>query len=242
MKNCLFFLTIFLISPQLFGQAYERNTICKNDTIKVDYVSLKRGVRIQYKAFECEKVSKLGIRVDIGFDHYKYNSKTRNWLGNHNGPLFGLTIAYENFNIGAKFKPATVNPKQDLDFNGETLTNEANLNPIKIDYDFSYSINFKHNFSIEPYVALTANSFTVINEDELGKNYIIDKVHGLTIGTSINKYFHLIDYQFISVFAKYGYGLTNFEKVNSSLGFGYSDFTIGVAYKGFIKQRFLKLI
>jgi hypothetical protein len=242
MKNGLLFLTFFIYSARLFGQVYERNTICNNDTINVDHISLKMGKRILYKAFECEKVSKLGIRFDIGFNHYKYNPKTRKWLGNHNGPLFGLTIAYGDFNLGAKFKPATIKPKQDLDFNNETLTNEAKLNPIKIDYDFSYSINFKHDFSIEPYVALTTNSFIVINEDELGKNYNINKVNGLTIGTAINKYFHLKDYQFFSVFVKYGYGLTNFKKVNSNLGIGYSDFTIGIAYKGFLKRRFLKQI
>ena len=230
------------VSTQLCGQVYERNAICGNDTVNVDHISLKTGERIQYNAYECQKVSKLGIRVDIGFNHYKYNSKTRNWLGNHNGPLFGLTIAYRNFNIGAKFKPATVNPKIDLNFDGETLTNEAKLNAIKIDYDFSYSIDFKHNFSIEPFIAFTLNSFIVINEAELGKNYKINKAHGLTIGTSINKYFHIKDYQFFSVFAKYGYGLTNFDKVNSSLGIGYSDFTIGIAYKGFFQQRFLKRI
>jgi len=242
MKNYLFFLTIFFYSTPLWGQVYERNRICKNDTIDVDYIDFRTEKRIQYKAFECEKVSKLGIRIDIGFNHYKYNPKTRNWLGNHNGPLLGLTVAYGDFNMGIKFKPATVNPKQDLDFNGEILANEAELNPIKIDYDVSYSINFKHNLSIEPYAALTANSFIVINEDKLGKNYKINKVHGLTIGTTINKYFHLKDYLFFSVFAKYGYGLTNFKKVNSSLGIGYSDFVIGIAYKGFVKRIFLKRI
>lgn len=154
----------------------------------------------------------------------------------------GLSIAYGNFNVGAKFKPATVNPKQDLDFNGETLTSQAKLNPIKIDYDFSYTVNFKYNFSFEPYVALTANSFIVINEQEIGKNYKINKINGLTLGATINKYFSIKDYQFFAVYAKYGYGLTDFRKVNPSLGVGYSDFTIGIAYKGFIKQYFYKRI
>lgn len=235
-------LIFVLLSTHAFGQNYERNSICGNDTIEVDYISIKTGARVQYKAFECTKVSKLGIRIDIAFNHYRYNAKTENWLGNHNGPLLGLTIAYGNFNFGVKFKPATVRPKQNLDFNGEQLTNNAKLNPNKIDYDFSYSVDFKHNISLEPYIAFTANSFPVVNEEELGKTYHINKTKGFTAGVALNKYFRLKDFQFFSVFAKYGYGLTDFKKVNSSLGFGYSDIAIGIAYKGFFKQLFLKRI
>lgn len=240
MKKYLFIFALLIYSNQIFGQVYERNRICGSDTIKVDFISLKTGNRTQYNAFECEEVSKFGIRVDFGFNHYKYNENTRNWLGNHNGPLWGLTLAYGNFNFGAKFKPATVTPQQNLEFNGQQLTSKANLNPIKIEYDFSYSFNFKHNISIEPYIALTRSSFLVINEQVLGEDYTIKKVQGLTVGTSINKYFHLKDYQFFAVFAKYGYGFTNFKLVNSNLGYGYSDLSIGIAYKGFFKQRFLK--
>src|SRR5690606_8055042 len=77
MKITITFLALF-VSTQLCGQVYERNAICGNDTVNVDHISLKTGERIQYNAYECQKVSKLGIRVDIGFNHYKYNSKTRN--------------------------------------------------------------------------------------------------------------------------------------------------------------------
>src|SRR5687768_16745355 len=135
MKYTFLLTTLIIFSTKIFGQNYERNSICGTDTINVDYRSIKTGDRIQYKAFECTKVSKLGIRIDLGFNHYIYNSKTRNWLGNHNGALFGLTIAYRDFNFGAKFKPATVKPKLELGFNGEMLTEDAKLNPIKIDYD-----------------------------------------------------------------------------------------------------------
>lgn len=229
-------------AARLFGQIYDRTPICAQDTVYVDYESIKSGRRIQYKAFECGKVSRVGIRLDMGFNYYKYNPKTRNWLGNHGGLLLGFAIAYGDFNIGAKIKLASVNPKQDLEFNGDVLTNKATLNPVKADYEFSYSLNFKHNFSIEPYFALTTNSFIVINEEELGKNYQIDKVCGLTLGTMLNKYFPLKNFQFFSIFARYGYGMTNFRSVNPSLGVGYSDFSIGIAYKGFIKHKILKRI
>jgi hypothetical protein len=242
MKDRLLLAIPVLFSTQVFAQNYERNSICGHDTIEVSYTSRKTGASVQYKAFECTKVSKLGIRVELGFNHYRYNTKTENWLGNHNGPLLGLTIAYGDFNVGVKFKPATIRPKQNLDFNGEQLTSDAKLNPNKIDYDLSYSLNFRHNISLEPYIALTANSFVVINEKELGKSYHINKTKGLTAGVTLNKYLHLRDFQFLSVFARYGYGLTNFKTVNPNLGAGYSDIAIGIAYKGFIKQKLLRRI
>ena len=242
MKKYLPILALAFFPTAVSAQNYERNSVCGTDTINVDHRDLKQGGRIRYKAFECTKPSMLGIRVDIGFNHYLYNSRTRNWLGNHNGALLGLSIAYGDFSLGAKFKPATVNPRETLEFNGEFLTREAKLNPIKIDYEIGYSFNLKHNFSIEPYIALTSNSFIVINEEELGKTYEIDDTRGLTIGTTLNKYFRLKDFRFLALFARYGYGLSNFRKTNNNLDAGYSDIAVGIAYKGFSKQRYLKRI
>ena len=239
MKHYIVFAILLIYSPVIFAQTYNRNSICGTDTVDVDYRDRMIG-RVQYKAFECTRVSKVGVRVELGFNRYSYNAKTKNWLGNHNGGMLGLGIAYMDFTVGARFKPATVNPKRELYFSGELLTTAADVNPVKVEYDVSYSINLKHNLSIEPYVALTRNSFFVINEDELGKKYDINKTNGFTIGAAVNKYIHIKDFQFSSVFARYGYGLSDFRRINSDLGVGYSDLVIGIAYKGFGKQRFHK--
>ena len=82
----------------------------------------------------------------------------------------------------------------------------------------------------------------VINEAELEKKYDIDKTTGLTIGTTLSKYFRLKYFRFFSVFARYGYGLSDFKKTHSSLGAGYSDLSLGIAYKGFMRQWFYKRI
>lgn len=238
MKQFLLIAAFIAISARAGAQNYEREAVCSSDTVMVPG-NPKLSGRL-YKAFECTKVSKLGLRVELGFNHYGYNPQTRNWLGNHNGPLLGLAIAYGDFNLGIKFKPATVSPRQELAFDGVALTKDAKLNPNKIDYDLSYSINFKHNISLEPYIALTSNSFVVINEAELDRQYHIDKTRGLTLGTSLNKYFRLKNFQFFSVFARYGYGLSDFKKTHSNLGRGYGDIAVGVAYKGFIKQTYWK--
>lgn len=237
-KHCIIFIFLFL-TINGHGQQYNRDRICGTDTISVDYVHRMTGKRIQYKAFECTQVSKLGIRFDVGFNTYSYNARTKLWLGNHNGAIFGLVFAYKNFNLGFHFKPATVSPGSELIFNGDTLRKNAQLNPIKIECDLSYSIDFKYNFSMEPYIGFTRNSFHVINEEDINKTYTIPNSFGMTAGVTINKYFKLKELKFISLFVRYGYGLTDFKKTNDQLGTGYSDLAIGLSYKAFYKRKFL---
>lgn len=203
---------------------------------------MKTGERISYKAFECIQVAKAGIRVELGYTSFSYNHRTKNWLGNPGGLLVGLTFVHSRFNIGTKFKFATTTPKSQLAFNGDTLTYEAKLNPPKIDFYAGYSFDFKHNLSIEPYVGVARNLFYVINENELNKSFDIPKVHGLITGVTLNKYFKLKEFQFLSLFITYGYGFSNFKKVHSSLGVGYSEWTLGLSYKAFAKKSFYEKI
>ena len=240
MKNSLFLIVFSLFSITSFTQNYERDTICGTDTIYVDHTSMKTGVSNQFKAFRCTKISKVGFRLDLGFNHYRYNNKTKNWLGNHNGPLVGLTLAWGNLNLGGKFKIATINTHTDLDFNGDQLSINTKLNPVKVDIDLGYSINLKHSISIEPFIAVTLHDFIVLDVEDLGNNYDINKLWAPMVGTTINKYFPLDDYRFVSIFIRYGYGLADFKKVNKDLGFGYSDLSLGIGLKGFRKRTFLK--
>ena len=84
------------------------------------------------------------------------------------------------------------------------------------------------------------HDFIIIDEEELGKQYHISKLWAPTFGTTINKYFPVDDHQFVSIFIRYGYGLADFKKVNRNLGFGYSDLSVGISLKGFVKRTFLK--
>jgi opacity protein-like surface antigen len=228
----------FFLANICNGQLYNKDKVCGTDTIYIDYRDLKTGEQINYKAFECTQVAKTGIRVDLGYISYSYNPRTKNWLGNHSGVLVGLTLVHRKFSIGAKFKLATTTPKSQLAFNGDTLTYEAKLNPPKIDFYAGYSFDLKYNFSIEPYVGVTRNLFYVINEKDLNKSFDIPKVHGLITGVTLNKYFKLKEFQFLSIFITYGYGFSNFKKVHSSLGVGYSEWTLGLSYKAFAKKSF----
>jgi hypothetical protein len=242
MKNLIIILTILSLSKSVEAQNYDRDKKCETDTINVDFVDRKFGTHIKYKAFKCTQVSKIGIRFDLAFNRYKYNSTTEKWLGNHNGGTLGIGIIYSNLTFSSEFKPATVIPKKELEFDGQLLTNEAKLNPIKIEYKLAYSINTKHNLALEPYLAYTRNSFIVINEEELNKQFEFSKIHSPTLGIAINKYFTIKDFQFLSAFFKFGYSMTNYQKLNYSLGKGYSDISFGISYKGFIKREFLEKI
>lgn len=178
------------------------------------------------------------MRFDFGYSSFSYNQKTKSWLGSHGGALLGLTLVHQKLNLGVKFKVATVTPGSQLVFNGDTLTNKADLNPIKVDFYAGYSLDLKHNLSIQPYIGLTKNLFHVINEEELGKSFSIRNIYGLNTGMTINKYFKLKEFQFLSLFLTYGYGFTNFKKVDNSLGTGYSEWNLGLSYKVFAKKRF----
>ncbi len=242
MKKHLLSCFLLMLLFQSYGQQYNRNKLCGTDTVAVDYVHRMTGQRIQYKAFSCTQASALGIRFDVGFNTYAYNARTRSWLGNHNGALFGLALVYKNFNLGFSFKPATVNPQTALMFNGDTLGNNADLNPIKIQCDLGYSIDFLYNFSVEPFIGFTRHSFHVINEKDLNKNYIIRKAFGVTTGVTLHKYFRLKELKFMSLFVKYGYGFADFKRTHPQLGAGYSDLSFGISYKAFYKRKFLQRI
>lgn len=242
MRLLVIVVMIFLFNKNLSAQNYDRDKKCGTDTINIDYVGRKFGNQIKYQAFKCHQVSKLGVRVDLAYNHYNYNSNTKNWIGNHGGATFGIGLLYGDFTMSAEFKPSTVMPKSELTFNGQLLTTQAKLNPIKIEYKVAYSINTICNFTIEPYVAYTRNSFYVINQEQLNRQYQFDKIHSPTFGISINKYFRIKEFQFVSIFFKYGYSMTNYQKLNNSLGKGYNDISVGISYKGFIERVFLERI
>lgn len=216
-----------------FGQNLNWEKKCENDTIIISRRIVHLARTNSYKAIYCNKTSDFGLRFDIGASYYMYNKPTSNWLGNHYSLSVGFIFALRHFNFGFRFKPWTINPNTNLIFNNDTLTTTAKLNPIKLDYFVGYSIDFQKNISLEPYIGLSRNIFKVINEHELKKNFSIPETNGIITGISINKYFNIKEKKFISIFLNYGYSFVDFRKVNSELSRGYSEFTFGVAFKGF---------
>lgn len=242
MKKNAYFLASFFSMATCFAQPKYPDTHCSTDTIYAHTYDKNTGVRISYKAFKCTQFSKFGIRVDVGFNASNYNRNTREWLGHPVGASVGLGLSYKRFNFGLRFKPATARPQTVLTFNGVELPMNAKLYPVKLEYEFSYSLPLPHQLAIEPYIAFTKNGFQVINENELGNKYAIPAVGGFTSGVALNKYFALNHFRSLAVFVKYGYGFTDFKKANNQLGRGYSDFSAGIAFKVPFRRHFLNRI
>jgi hypothetical protein len=239
----LFFL---LFINDLQGQIIDKGTRC--DTFFQQDYFLYENIKNPIDSLEdrliqvCHSKRNLGFRVDFGVAGYKYNDKTAAWLGNHLGWLFGFYVVHNKLNFGFKFKPWTVSPSKDLVFGNDTLKSNADLNPVKLDLTLGYSLDFKYNFSLEPYAGLNRTVFIVINEKDLGKTYDLKTSYGLTVGITLNKYFSFKDYQYVSIFSNLGYSFTDFKRTHEQLGVGYLEWSLGIGLKFNTKKKTIKKI
>jgi hypothetical protein len=242
MKQPAIFFALLFPCYAVQAQQYKRNKVCGTDTITVNGYDLKMGRPFQYRGFECTKASALGIRVEFGYNQCNYNGNTKQWLGVYEGGILGLHLALLKWNAGVRFKLGTATPRTQVLAGGDTIDGRASFNPIKVDYTLGYSIDLKHNFSIEPCMGITKNTFHVVNAKELGKTYRLPTIYSLYTGLTLNKYFKLKDFQFLSLYLSYGQGFTNFKKLNTGLGKGYSEWAVGIAYKVFANLKFQEKI
>jgi hypothetical protein len=180
--------------------------------------------------------------MDFAVSSYYYGDKTTSWIGQHGGPNFNFILVVDKLNFGFRFKPWTIDPKKEMDFSGLTLPTSAKLNNIRLDYYAGYSLDFEKLISLEPYIGYNRTSFLVINEDKLNQEFSFNKTGGLIIGTTLNKYFKLKDYGYISIFGTVGYGFVDYKKVHSDLDNGYFEWNLGVAAKSFKIKRFNKRV
>ena len=246
MKKLIILLFLFTIPFRIYAQKWINEVICSTDTLVVEPQTEARSLQKNqkeiefqpYRIVECRTRSNFGLRLDVAVSNYYYGEKTTSWLGQHAGPNINLSLTVDKFNIGIRFKPWTVEPQKELEFNGVILPTTARLNPIKIDYYLGYSIDFDRLISIEPYLGYNHSSFVVINEDVLNQNFSFENTGGLILGTTVNKYFRLKDYEYLSIFGSIGYGFVNFEKVQPSLDNGYLEWNLGIAFKGFFTRNF----
>jgi hypothetical protein len=237
-------LFLLLISKSTFCQSWDNEIICSPNPIVIERPGMKfdRDSTTKFLAFICKKRSKVAFRMEVGISRYYYNKSTANWLGNHGGPNFNFFLEYDKINVGMKFKPWTVNPRETLNFNGSSLSEIAKLNPIKIDFTVGYSLNSEPNISFEPFLGYTRSSFQVINEDVLQQQYSIPKTGGFLVGLTINKYIKLKNYENVSIFGNAEYCFVDFSKVHPTLTQGYFEWTLGLAFKNFFPKYFYKTV
>jgi hypothetical protein len=237
---------LLIIPINIYAQRWTNEVICSSDTLVVEPQATMRNVPTNqdemqmqpYRIVECRTRSNFGLRLDVAISNYYYGEKTTSWIGQHAGPNFNFILTIDKFNIGFRFKPWTVEPRKELEFNGVILPATALLNPIKIDYYVGYSFDFDQLISLEPYLGYNRSSFVVINEDVLNQNFSFEKTGGLILGTTVNKYFRFRDYEYLSLFGSIGYGFVNFERVQASLDNGYFEWNLGIAFKGYFTRDF----
>ncbi len=248
MKRIILLLITVLIGEITHCQIRDNRLICDPYPTVINKVSPKivnnKVIDSTYtiRILKCVKSSPLGLKFEAGYSRYFYNRKTAEWLGQHGGPTFGLALIIENTNVGVKFKPWTLYPQKSLDINGYVLPITTKLNPIKIDYFLSYNFNLKGNLTFEPAFGYTRSSFVILNEDDTGPSFSIPKIGGLLVGISASKHFTLKYNEFLSIFSNVEYAFVDYSKVSSDLGYGYFDFTLGIAFKGYFKKLVLKRI
>ncbi len=247
MGRTLFILFIVILLNKIsFAQKWIPETICSTDTLLVEsFQSMKYNAAKPdsltpepYKIVRCKTRSTIGFRFDLAFSNYYYGEKTTSWMGQHGGPNFNFIFTVDRWNIGFRFKPWTFNPKKEMDFNGHTLPTTARVNTIKLDYYVGYSFDFEKLISLEPYLGYNLSSLVVINEENLNQHYRLYETGGFIAGATLNKYFKIKEYEYISVFASAGYAFVNFEKVHPDFDKGYFEWNFGVAYKGFLTRIF----
>ena len=250
MKRYLFVFIIVFFYTNFFAQKWNREIICSTDTLMVEpHVSIKYNpnsldslAKAPYRIVRCMTRSNVGFRFEFGVSKYYCGEEMKSWIGQHAGPNFNFILSIDKLNVGLRFKPWTVDPKKEMEFNGHALPLTARINPIKIDYYVGYSLDFNRLISLEPYVGYNRSSFNVINEDELNQKFHFNKTGGLILGATLNKYFKVKDYEYIALFGSAGYGFVNYAKVHPDLDNGYFEWNLGIAYKGFLTKIFNKRV
>lgn len=203
---------MILINPFSFGQKWNPEIICSTDTVNFEqYVSMKynpenmdRVKHEPYRIVQCQTRSKVGFRMGIAVSNYYYSDKTTSWIGQDGGPDINFILVIDKLNFGFRFKPWTIDPKKEIDFNGLTLPTMAKLNNVRLDYYVGYSLDFENLISVEPYIGYNRTSFHAINEDELNQKFSFNKNGGFIFGTTLNKYFKIKEHEYISILGTVG--------------------------------------
>jgi hypothetical protein len=171
------------------------------------------------------------FQFDFGAAYFLYDIKTIEWIGNHRGFVFGFELERERIFLMINARLFTVNPKKELSFNDITLPIDAKLNPIRTDLVVGYKYDLLRKVTINSYIGWMNSSFYVINEKDLGRTFQIPSKSGFTIGTGFNYYLEFEPYVYSILFLNYNFNLSNYSKINSSLGNTFQSFEFGVAFK-----------
>jgi hypothetical protein len=236
----LWFVGVFPFA--LSAQYIDRQKNCTPDTISIELFKSKHEGTTRYRAIECARPSYLGLRIDGGFSGYSYRGSTKAWFENKIVPTFGFALAYKNWNFGTRVKYHSFNPRVNYTFDREILNQKAQVISNKSDWYIGYSLNAKNLISFEPYLSYSVDNFRVKNQAALGQAFTMFSARGVTGGLSINRYVNIGGYEYFSVFMNLAYSMVDYTRTHPSLGKGYVEMTLGVAYKGFYLKQFMEKV
>lgn len=248
MKHVVFLLTIFITTNEISAQRITSNIICIKDTVLVQGMwTYPRNYKLEdntgsFLATYCDIKKDLGIRFDFGISEYVHSKPVADWIGNHLGPNINFIIAFNKFGLGFRYKPSTVNPKEELTFGNSNLPKDAELDPIKRDYYLSYEFGLSNTISIEPSVGWTYCSFKVINADKLKQQFSFNKTNGLLTGLTLNKYMTWGNFKYAALYARVNYGFVDYSKIHTNLKDGYTEVALGVSVKLYFRNRMFNVI
>jgi hypothetical protein len=236
---------VFVVNTSIVSvsaQYIDRQKICPPDTVLIELFKNKLEERIRYRAIECTMPSALGVRFEAGASGYSYGGSTKDWFENKIVPSMGLTLAFKNWNFGTRVKYTTFNPRVNYLFGYEVLDERARVISNKSDWYIGYSINTKSLYSFEPYISYSVDNFRVKNQSTLGQAFNLLSARGLLGGLSVNRYINIGGYEYFSVFMNLAYSAVDYTRTHPSLGKGYVEMTLGIAYKGFYLRQFMEKI
>lgn len=237
-----------LISFQSIGQQFQDQIICSVDTVVVtvdtqrEYIKVPGDTSYSYRAVLCTKRANAGFGFGMGGLKCSYNSATSEWLGTHGGVFVNFFIPINRFSLGFNMILATANQRKELVYNKDTIRTTAQVNPSKLEYYLGYSVNFKYNFSLEPFLGISKSIFYVKDTLYSKKEFSPPSIMGFFGGASIKKYFRFEEYVWLTLFTSVGYSVTDYRKINKDLGIGYYEWVIGAGFKQYLTRKFHKRI
>ncbi|MCG8698135.1 MAG: hypothetical protein MI922_08780 [Bacteroidales bacterium] len=246
-KFSLIFITI-LITYIASAQQIQCDTTCTKDTFLVhgnwtyDKEAKLPDVTDTFYATYCDYRKSLGLRYDVAFSQYFYSKSMIDWIGNHMGLNLNLAFAYENFNIGVRFKPWKTSPKSEVLFSDNLLPMRAKISSVKYDYFFSYEIDLLNQIAVEPSFGYTICKFNVTNTEEVEGTFNFNTTRGLLYGLTINKYFEFNNYKYLVLFARVNQGQVNYSEIHANFKGGYTEICLGISYKFYMSDREFKAV
>jgi len=218
------FLTSFLIFCSLNIFAQQDSTIQHKDFYK--YFKERYGRDTVHLGGLIYRVTDFAIDIKAGAIKYIHDIETEKYFGNYWTAYINIAGSYKNFFVSYYYAVSDITIKQSIYFPNEFVAKDKIIAIHKLNTLIGYTFELKkEEFSIAPYFQFSASFFQLSNV-----YYFPEKV-GYGYGFSINKYFKLRSYRYLTVFIDNSFITSNYDKFNPLLGNKFYSISFGVGYR-----------